>query len=59
MTKNAKIAAADAALTAAIDARYTARDAYMASGTAADLAILRKAIDDQAAASAALALLGR
>jgi len=59
MTKTAKIAAADAALTTAIEVRYAARDAYLASGTQEDLAALNAAVKAQDAASAALAALGR
>lgn len=59
MTKTAKIAAADAALTAAVEVRYAARDKFLASGTQADLEALNAAVKAQDDASAALALLGR
>lgn len=59
MTKATKIANADAAFTAAIEARYAAQAAFLASGTQADLNALNAAKVAQEDASAALALLGR
>lgn len=58
MTRTAKIAAADARLTAAIEVRYAARDRFLASGTQEDLDALNAAAAEQDAASAALAALG-
>lgn len=57
MTKKMKIA--EAAFTAAIEARYAARDKYFATGEQADLIALNEAVKVERAASAALAEMGR